>query len=106
MNLAQLQRQRLSLQGSDDRFGRLPTPRMQPDGQEGGFRDTLKTAMNEVDGLQKAADNQITAFISGEQDNLHEVTIAMNQAQLSFQFMTEVRNKMLESYQELSRMQV
>jgi flagellar hook-basal body complex protein FliE len=62
--------------------------------------------VNKVDDAQKAADGQIEAFVAGEQENLHEVMIAMNEAKLSFQLMTEVRNRMLETYQELMRMQV
>lgn len=70
------------------------------------FADTLRGAIDSVDASQKAADDQIEAFVSGEQENLHEVTIAMNEARLHFQLMTEVRNKALDSYQELMRMQV
>ena len=72
----------------------------------GGFADTLRDAIGQVDASQKAADGQIEAFVAGEQENLHEVTIAMNEARLHFQLMTEVRNKSLETYQELMRMQV
>jgi flagellar hook-basal body complex protein FliE len=105
MTAAQLTRQQLSGINDPDKHRGLPSPR-NADGAEGGFRDTLAFAIDHVDQAQKTADSQITAFVSGEQENLHEVMIAMNQAQLSFQFMVEVRNKMLESYQELSRMQV
>lgn len=99
MNIAQLQRLRSG--GIQD--GALPQPR-QPQGPS--FGDTLKDAVNQVDDAQKAADQQIEAFVAGEQENLHEVMISMNQAKLAFQLMTEVRNKALETYQELMRMQV
>jgi flagellar hook-basal body complex protein FliE len=98
MTIAELQR----IQSLGD-GARLPQPR-ESDGA--GFGDTLKEAMNQVDGAQKAADGQIEAFVAGEQENVHEVMIAMNQAKVSFQLMTEVRNKMLETYHELMRMQV
>ena len=104
MNVAQLQR----LQGAfpSDDLQRLPQPRQteQPDGSS--FVDTLKDAVNSVDGAQKAAEGQIESFIAGEQENLHEVMISMNQAKLHFQLMTETRNKVLETYQELMRMPV
>lgn len=77
-----------------------------PDETGTGFADTLRSAIGEVDASQKRADGQIEAFVAGEQENLHEVTIAMNEARLHFQLMTEVRNKSLETYQELMRMQV
>lgn len=100
MNIAQLQRLRAT--GTEDGT-RLPQPR---DPQGPGFGDTLRDAVNQVDEAQKAADQQIEAFVAGEQENLHEVMISMNQAKLAFQLMTEVRNKTLETYQELMRMQV
>ncbi len=100
MNISQLQRLRQI--GSDD-FQSLPTPR---ESEKAGFGDAFRNAMESVNDAQKAADSEIEAFVSGEQENLHEVMIAMNQAKLSFQLMTEVRNRMLETYQELMRMQV
>lgn len=101
MNISQLQR--LQQVGTDD-WGTLPTPG-QPAG-DSGFGDALKDALDSVDAAQKAADGEIEAFVAGEQENLHEVMITMNEAKLSFQLMTEVRNRMLETYQELMRMQV
>lgn len=79
-------------------------PRPAPAGDD--FAATLGDAIDRVDGMQKTANAQIEAFVSGENENLHEVMIAMNEAELSFQLMTEVRNKVLETYQELMRMQV
>ena len=70
------------------------------------FADTLRDAVDSVDASQKTADAQVEAFVAGEQEDLHEVMIAMNQARLHFQLMTEVRNRALETYQELMRMQV
>jgi len=70
------------------------------------FSNTLREAIGNVDGAQKEAGAQIEAFVAGEQEDLHEVMIAMNQARLYFQLMTEVRNRGLETYQELMRMQV
>ena len=100
MTIAQLQRLRQT--GSDDPLA-LPTP-ASPGSAE--FSNALKDAVERVDASQKAADGQVEAFIAGEQENLHEVVIAMNEAQLSFQLMTQVRNRLLETYQELMRMQV
>ena len=70
------------------------------------FGDTLKMVVDRADGSQKAADAQVEQFVAGESDNVHEVMIAMNQAELHFQLLTEVRNKLLDGYQELMRMQV
>lgn len=106
MTLAEIQRFRPTSLGDTDRAKGLPQPRGSEDPEGAGFGTALKNAVEQVDGAQKEAGSQITAFVAGEQENLHEVMISMNQAQLSFQLMTEVRNKMLETYQELMRMQV
>lgn len=103
MNVSQLQRLRAGATELSDGFGNLPQPR-----ESGGasFGTFFKDAINQVDGMQKEANNQVTAFVAGEQDNVHDVMIAMNEAKLSFQLMTEVRNKVMETYMELMRMQV
>lgn len=101
MTIAQLQR--LQQAATDDPRA-LPTP-ASPGGQR-DFSNALKDAVERVDEAQKAADGQIEAFVAGEQEDVHEVVIAMNEAKLSFQLMTQVRNRMLEAYQELMRMQV
>lgn len=109
MTISQLQRFQSASIGGTDRQRDLPNPRSTGTAEGSdptGFGDTLRQAIDQVDGLQKTADDQITRFVSGEQENVHEVMIAMNQAGLSFQLMTEVRNKMIETYQELIRMQV
>ncbi|HET6568461.1 MAG TPA: flagellar hook-basal body complex protein FliE [Rhodothermales bacterium] len=103
MNISQLQRLRAGTTGKTDGFGDLPQPR---ESGSASFGDFFKDAIDQVDGLQKEANHQVTAFVAGEQDNVHDVMIAMNEARLSFQLMTEVRNKVMETYQELMRMQV
>ncbi len=103
LSLAQLQR----LRGADPGQPFGPPERGPLTGPGAtGFADTLRGAIDRVDATQKEADAQIEAFVAGEQENLHEVMIAMNEARLHFQLMTEVRNKTLEAYQELMRMQV
>ena len=100
MTIAQLQRLRQAgTAGGPDKPRPLPTP-------GDGFGTALTDAIDRVDAAQKGADAQVEAFVAGEQENLHEVMISMNQAELSLQLMTEVRNRLLETYQELMRMQV
>lgn len=70
------------------------------------FADTLKAMINQVDELQKASGQSTKDFIAGKNIDLHEVMAAGQEAQLSFQFMMEMRNKLLEAYQEVNRMPV
>lgn len=62
--------------------------------------------VSKVNDLQTQSDKSIQALASGENKNLHEVMISMEKASISFQFMSSVRNKALEAYQEVMRMQV
>ncbi|MBX2818735.1 MAG: flagellar hook-basal body complex protein FliE, partial [Rhodothermaceae bacterium] len=62
--------------------------------------------LDQVDMAQTEAGKEVEAFIAGEQENLHEVMIKLNQAKLSFHLLTEVRNKMMDTYHELIRMQM
>lgn len=62
--------------------------------------------VSKVNALQGESDKAIQGLASGENKNLHEVMISMEKASISFQFMSSVRNKALEAYQEVMRMQV
>lgn len=70
------------------------------------FSELLSNAINGVDNSIKASEGATQSFVSGKSDNIHEVMISMQKAQLSFQLMVEVRNKAIETYQEISRMQI
>lgn len=62
--------------------------------------------VSKVNDLQNQSDAAIQKLASGENKNLHEVMISMEKASVSFQFMSQVRTKALEAYQEVMRMQV
>lgn len=105
INVAQLQRMQTPITGND-RMEDLPVPQQADPHADTSFTETLRSAIDQVDEAQKASEGQMEAYIAGEQDDLHEVTIAMNQAQIHFQTMAEVRNRTMEAYQELMQMQV
>lgn len=62
--------------------------------------------VSKVNDLQAQSDQAIQGLASGENKNLHEVMISMEKASISFLFMSQVRNKAIEAYQEVMRMQV
>ena len=70
------------------------------------FQDILGDFVRQVDGAQKEFDQAIEAVERGEVDNLHQVMIAQNQAQLSLRLAAEVRNKLVEAYKEVMRTQL
>ncbi len=105
MTISQLQRIQ-QVPGSNGPERELPRPQFDEERSGPSFSDTLSQALNDVDGAQKIANQNIEAFVAGEKEDLHEVMISMNQAKLHFQLMAEVRNRALETYQELMRMQL
>lgn len=70
------------------------------------FGDTISEFVKAVNDSQKNAASEVADIIQGRSQNLHQAMATLEEAKLSFQLMLEVRNKLLESYQELSRMQV
>jgi len=71
-----------------------------------GFDDTLKDLIRETDELQKDSEQVLDDFTSGKVEDVHQVMVAMSRADLSFRMMLEVRNKLVEAYQEVMRAQV
>lgn len=70
------------------------------------FDNLLEQAVSAVNGKMQAADVEKTKLFTGETDNLHQAMIAMQEASVAFSLMVEVRNKLVEGYQEIMRMQV
>ena len=62
--------------------------------------------VSEVNGQQLNAAQQVGALQAGQNVPLHQAVVAMEEASVSFQLMVEVRNKLMESYQEIMRMQI
>jgi len=77
----------------------------QPDASGEEFLDTLRTAMEQVDQLQGTAEQKVSALLNGSGMDVHGAMIAVEEADLSFQLMMQVRNKIVQAYQEISRMQ-
>ncbi len=77
-------------------------------GQTGGkdFSAVLKDAIEDIDKLQKAADEAIGKVQIDQTASIHEAIVALEKADVSFRAMMQVRNKILEAYQEIMRMQV
>lgn len=70
------------------------------------FSDVLKNALDDANKLKIEADNLTEDYILGKNDNLHEVMISSQKAELSVMFVTEVRNRLMDAYQEFMRMQI
>ncbi|ENW91565.1 flagellar hook-basal body complex protein FliE [Acinetobacter sp. C26M] len=62
--------------------------------------------LNRNDELYKSATEKAMKYAAGENIPVHDVMVSMQNAKLSFQFAVQVRNKLVESYQEITRMQI
>ena len=71
-----------------------------------GFTDAVKKAIGEVNKLQTGADKAAVNLASGDIEDVHKAMLAMNKAKLALDFTIQVRNKVIEAYQEIMRMQV
>lgn len=71
-----------------------------------GFADVLKSTVEKVNDAQLQADQAVNDLHAGKAKNIHEVTIALEQADISLRLMVQMRNKAMDAYQEIMRMQV
>ncbi len=67
------------------------------------FKNVLASYLEDVNTLQHDSDAQIQRLVAGETENLHEVVLAMDEAQTAFDLMMQMRNQLMESYKEIKR---
>lgn len=70
------------------------------------FADTLKDAVGSVNEMQKASDKAMQNLATGKTDNVADVMIAAEKADIALKVMVQVRNKIIDAYQEVMKMQV
>lgn len=70
------------------------------------FKSVLKETINKVNDAQLEADTMTEKLVKGENIDLHQLMIAGQKANITLQATLEVRNKVIEAYQEMMRMQV
>ncbi|MCD4786556.1 MAG: flagellar hook-basal body complex protein FliE [Candidatus Eremiobacteraeota bacterium] len=66
----------------------------------------VKQVFSRVNESQLRAENSLESFSVGESENIHRVIVDMEEALLNLKFATQVRNKVVDAYQEIMRMQV
>jgi flagellar hook-basal body complex protein FliE len=100
--LAQMRAMRLQAQGGS---GAMQPSTVKPAGAE--FTSVLQRSINAVNGEQQKAQSLAQAFEAGDSKvELAEVMVQMQKANLSFQAMTQVRNKLVQAYQEIMGMSI
>lgn len=86
---------------------RATTP-LRPSGaqSEVSFQEMMKQYLNEANNMQVQADQDIRKMIAGEEIDAHKVMMAVEKANLSFELVMEIRNKMLDAYREIIKQPV
>ena len=89
-------------------LGAIETQKAEGDKAPGGvsFGSVLKNTIMDINSLQNDADKAIANVQLEDAGSIHEAMIALEKAGISFQVMMQVRNKILDAYQEVMRMQV
>jgi flagellar hook-basal body complex protein FliE len=84
----------------------LAGPARRPQAPAGGFGEALARAIRQVENFRLEADQTVERFLAGEAEDLHTVALATQRAELAFELFMQVRNKVVQAYQEIMRMQV
>lgn len=70
------------------------------------FSEVLKDSISKVSELEKEANVQTEKLVTGESQDIHNTMIAVEKADVSFQMMMQIRNKIISAYEEIMRIQV
>jgi len=69
------------------------------------FGETLREAVSAVDNLNQDAGYKVTSLVEGDGVDVHDAMIAVEKADLAFQLMLQLRNKVVQAYQQIAGMQ-
>ena|SRR5579863_5156778 len=72
----------------------------------GSFGSFLNDAISRVDQVQQNSKTVVEKFLSGEDEEVHKVALASQEAELNFDLFMQIRNKVVSAYQEVMRMQM
>lgn len=70
------------------------------------FGDFLTNSITKVNDLQKTANLEMEKLATGKSQNLHETMLAVENAQIAFKAMNQVRTKVIDAYKEIMKMQI
>jgi flagellar hook-basal body complex protein FliE len=85
-------------------WGNIQLEVRRPSGDRPNFFQALEGAIDKVEDLQSGAEQQVAGVLQGNGQDLHAALIAVEKADLSFQLMMQVRNKIVQAYQQISQM--
>lgn len=85
---------------------KAPVEANQAEAMSKTFGDALKKAMQDLTALEKDSSAKVSEMASGKLENVHDLMIAMEKSKLGLGLAIEVRNKLIEGYKEIMRMQL
>jgi flagellar hook-basal body complex protein FliE len=92
--------------GAIGSIGSLPKlAPLEPENAEGSFSGVLTNALQQVNQLSGGAEQQVGNLLSGGTADMSTVMIAVEKADVAFQLMMQVRNKIVSAYQDIEKMQ-
>ncbi|HUI79904.1 MAG TPA: flagellar hook-basal body complex protein FliE [Bryobacteraceae bacterium] len=74
--------------------------------QPGAFQNVLQSAIQNIESANTTASQSVQKFLTGENEELHSAILAVQQASIAFDLGLQVRNKVVDAYQEIMRMQM
>jgi flagellar hook-basal body complex protein FliE len=83
----------------------LPTPGKDPAGAGSGFSEALGRVVDAVESSEAQANGAVSGMLNGSTD-VHDAMIALQKADLTLQFSVQIRNKLVQAYNEIMRMPV
>jgi flagellar hook-basal body complex protein FliE len=84
--------------------GNMPSNNEKNSKDDSSFNDILTKSLKEVNSAQIKSINALNRLVAGKTENIHETMIQMQKASISFQMMMEVRNKLVDAYNEIIKM--
>ncbi len=86
----------------------IPSPSTQPvgGGSTGEFQRVLSDAIGQVEGMRAEAVQSVQNYLAGDGEELHNMVLSTQRAELSFELFLQTRNKVVSAYQEIMRMQM
>ncbi len=98
--------------GTERVAGPMPSPAPFPkkmqlaEGDKTSFGDMFKTFLNDVNHMQNKAGESVQKMLAGEIKDPHQVMLAVGEAKMALNLLIEIRNKVMEGYQEIMHMRV
>ncbi len=82
------------------------TPSVAGQSSGGGFKSMLESYVGGVQQSQDVAQHSVDSFLAGGNEEVHSVALAVQRADLEFEMFLQVRNKVVDAYQEIMKMQI